>query len=74
MLRSPNVLLTAVGVVPFHLLLYVLDLHSFLVNVEPEVRIQAHVLVRYPDQGEAAHQVPTPVVKQQLVACNEKKN
>lgn len=66
--------MTAVGVVPFHLLLYVLDLHSLLVNIEAEVRIQAHVLVRYPDQGKTAHQVPAPVVKQQLVACNEKKN
>src|SRR5690348_236577 len=51
-----------------------LNFHPLLANIETEVRIKAHVLVGHPDQGETAHQVPAPVLVQQLVASNGEKN
>lgn len=47
--------------------------HSLLADIEAQVSVQAHVLVRHPDQGKAADHVSAPIVKQEFVARDGKK-
>ena len=51
-----------------YLLLHVFDFNPLFVDIKPQMRIQAHVLVGHPHQSEASDQVPAPVVKEQFVA------
>lgn len=50
-----------------------LDLDVFFADVEPEMRIHAHVLIGHPDQSKAADQVSAPVRVEQLVAGDDEK-
>jgi hypothetical protein len=51
-----------------------LDLNALAFYVKPEPAEEAHILVGDPDQRKAANQVPTPIVIQQLVTCNDQEN
>lgn len=51
----------------FHFLFYMLDLNAILADIEPQVRVNTHVLVGDPDEREEGDQVAAPVVEQQLV-------
>ncbi|SRR5579871_3962047 len=51
----------------FHFFLHVLDLDAIFANIEPQVGVNAHVLVGDPDKGEERDQVAAPVREQQLV-------
>ena len=54
-------------------LLDVLDLDAFLVDVEPKVRIDAHILVSNPNQSKAADQISSPVLVEQFVTGDDEK-
>src|SRR5690242_2936380 len=51
-----------------HFLLLLADLYPFLLQIQPQVPVEAHVLVGDPDQGKAADDVPSPILVEQLVA------
>lgn len=44
-----------------------LDLDAILADIEPQVGVNAHVLVGDPDEREESDQVAAPIVEQQLV-------
>lgn len=50
-----------------------LDLDAFFANIEPQMRVHAHVLVGHPDQSKAADQISAPVRVEQLVARDDEK-
>ena len=56
----------------FHFLLDVLDLSAVFADIEAQVSVNAHVLVRDPDEREERDQVAAPIVKQQLVMREDK--
>ena len=51
----------------FHFFLDVLDLNAIFADIEPQVGVDAHVLISDPDERKEGDQVAAPVVKQQLV-------
>lgn len=51
----------------FDFFLDVLDLDAVFADIEPQVGVNAHVLVSNPDEREKRNQVAAPVVEQQLV-------
>jgi len=50
-----------------------LDLNAVLADVEPQVSVDAHVLVGDPHQREERDQVAAPVIEQEFVARNDQK-
>jgi hypothetical protein len=51
----------------FHFLFHVLDFDAVFADIEPQVGVNAHVLVGDPDQREEGDQIAAPVIEQQLV-------
>jgi hypothetical protein len=51
----------------FHFLFYVLDFDAVFTDIEPQVGVDAHVLVGNPDECEKGDQVAAPIIEQQLV-------
>ena len=49
-----------------------LDLDAVFADIEPQVGVNAHVLVGDPDEREERDQVAAPIVKQQLVMREKK--
>ena len=43
------------------------DFDAVFTDIEPQVRVNAHVLVGDPDESEERYQVAAPIVEQQLV-------
>lgn len=48
-----------------------LDLNAVFADIEPQVGVNAHVLVGNPDQREKGDQVAAPIVEQELVTRKE---
>ena len=48
-----------------------LDFSAVLADIEPQVGVNAHVLVGNPDQRETADQVAAPVIEKELVMGDE---
>lgn len=55
-----------------HFLLCFLDLDSFLSDVEPQAVVDAHVLVRDPNECEKGDWVSAPILIKQLEASERK--
>lgn len=49
------------------------DLHLFMLDVESQAVVNAHVLIGYPDQSEQRHEIAAPVCVEQFEARDEKK-
>lgn len=49
-----------------------LDLNAVFTDIEAQMSVDAHVLVRNPDQREEGDQVAAPIVEQQLVMREDK--
>ncbi len=47
------------------------DLHLLVFNIQPEMVVDAHVLVGHPDQGKKSDQVSSPVVVEQPESCED---
>lgn len=50
-----------------HLFLDMLDFDAVFADIEPQVRVNAHVLVGDPDEREKGDEVTAPIVEQQFV-------
>lgn len=55
-------------------MLFGLDGDVLAFNVEAQPVIDAHILVRNPDQREERDHITAPIVKNQLVACNSQES
>lgn len=45
-----------------------MDLHLLVLNIQPEMVIDADVLVGHPDQGKEGNHVSSPIVAKQFVS------
>ena len=50
-----------------------LDFDTVFADIEPQMRVNAHVLVGDPDEREEGDEVAAPIVEQQLVMRDEEK-
>ena len=50
-----------------------MDLHLLMFDIQAQMVVDAHVLVRYPHQGEERDQVTAPVVVQQFESSKNEK-
>jgi hypothetical protein len=57
----------------FHLPFHVFDFDAVFADIEPQVGVNAHVLIGNPDQREEGDEVAAPVVKQQFVTRDDQK-